>query len=100
MPLVLMCGFPSIGKTKRACELKEYLLKHKPNVNVYIADDGILDRNVVYSDRKCEIVARSSLKAAAERLLTNTDVVILDSLNYVKGKLQLCSLLHILLRLH
>ena len=86
MPLVLMCGFPSAGKTKRALELKEILLKYKPNVDIHLIDDGSIVRDAVYSDRKCEIIARGSLKAAAERLLTNTNVVILDSLNYVKGK--------------
>ena len=85
MPLVIICGYPSAGKSRRAEELKDILLKFKPSVSVEIVDDGAIDRNAVYSDRKCEIMARSSLKAAAERLLTNSNVIILDSLNYVKG---------------
>jgi len=86
MPLVLMCGFPSVGKTKRAYQLEETLLKYKRNLEIHIVNDGTISRDAVYSDRKCEIIARSSLKAAADRLLTNTNVVILDSLNYVKGE--------------
>ena len=85
MPLVVICGYPSSGKSNRAVELKQFLLKCNQDLDVTVVDDGIIDRNVVYSDRKCEIVSRSALKAAAERLLTNTNVVILDSLNYIKG---------------
>ena len=70
---------------QQSCGTETVFVKYNQDLDVTVVDDGIIDRNVVYSDRKCEIVSRSALKAAAERLLTNTNVVILDSLNYIKG---------------
>ena len=89
MPLIILCGYPSSGKTKRSKELKEVLEKEKPNVEVILIDDGSIDRNKVYSDRKLEILTRSALKSSVEQSLKNSNVVIVDSLNYVKGKILL-----------
>ena len=49
MPLIIMCGFPCSGKSKRAQELRNYL--ENRGKTVYLASDesSSLDRNTVYS---------------------------------------------------
>ena len=50
--------------------------------NVY----GQRTKSVVYNDAKAEKEARATLKSAVLRVLSKDGVVILDSLNYIKGK--------------
>uniref|UniRef100_A0A3P9JMP3 Protein KTI12 homolog n=1 Tax=Oryzias latipes TaxID=8090 RepID=A0A3P9JMP3_ORYLA len=86
MPLVVICGYPCSGKTKRAEELKEYFDRNTER-KVYIVSDRALgvERNTVYADSQKEKEVRASLKAEVERKLNKDDVVILDSVNYIKG---------------
>ncbi|XP_038124755.1 protein KTI12 homolog isoform X2 [Cyprinodon tularosa] len=86
MPLVVMCGYPCSGKTRRAEELKAHFEKSTDR-QVYSVGDGALglDRNSVYADSQKEKEARASLKAEVERKVNKDNIVILDSLNYIKG---------------
>lgn len=87
MPLVIMCGLPCSGKSKRAREVHEYLLSSTKN-SVLIQDDNImspLSRNEMFSDAQKEKDFRSSLKSSVERNLSKETTVILDSGNYIKG---------------
>ncbi|XP_068595682.1 protein KTI12 homolog [Brachionichthys hirsutus] len=86
MPLVVMCGYPCSGKTRRAEELKVYF-EQNCDRQVHIVGDGPLgvDKNVVYADSQKEKNVRSSLKAEVERKVNKDHIVILDSLNYIKG---------------
>ncbi|XP_064422143.1 protein KTI12 homolog isoform X1 [Latimeria chalumnae] len=86
MPLVLMCGFPCSGKSRRAAELKEYLLKSTDR-KVYIVGEETLglDKNSVFADPQKEKNLRGALRAEVERRINKEDVVVLDSLNYIKG---------------
>lgn len=85
MPLIIMCGFPCSGKSKRAHELKNYLENRGKTVHLAGDDSNSLDRNGVYSASVNEKEARGLLKSAVERLISRDDIVILDSLNYIKG---------------
>ncbi|XP_071490173.1 protein KTI12 homolog [Diadema antillarum] len=86
MPLVLLCGFPSSGKSKRAEELKAFIESSYDRKVHSISDEKVgIDKNTVYADSKKEKEARGKLKSATQRLLSKEDVVILDSLNYIKG---------------
>nr|XP_039256908.1 protein KTI12 homolog [Styela clava] len=87
MPLVIICGFPSSGKSTRAQELVSYLQENFPVREVISIGDKELsiDKNIVYSDSKNEKSVRGSLKSEVDRNLTKENVVILDSLNYIKG---------------
>ncbi|XP_071139341.1 protein KTI12 homolog [Mytilus edulis] len=83
MPFVLICGFPSSGKSTRAQQLKEHFKAKTVNV---ISDHSIgVDRNSVYADSKKEKEIRGTLKSSVQRLLNTDDIVMLDSLNYIKG---------------
>ncbi|XP_044048008.1 protein KTI12 homolog isoform X1 [Siniperca chuatsi] len=86
MPLIVMCGYPCSGKTRRAEELK-VCFEQKTDRKVHIVGDGALgvEKNTVYADSQKEKNVRASLKAEVERKVNKDDIVILDSLNYIKG---------------
>uniref|UniRef100_A0A8C5PB35 Protein KTI12 homolog n=1 Tax=Leptobrachium leishanense TaxID=445787 RepID=A0A8C5PB35_9ANUR len=71
MPLVIMCGFPCSGKSRRAKELQEYL--EKSGRKVHIIGDHVLelDKNAVYADSRKEKEVRGPLRAAVERSALN-----------------------------
>ncbi|XP_055484779.1 protein KTI12 homolog [Psammomys obesus] len=86
MPLVVFCGLPSSGKSRRTEELRRALAGD--GRAVYVVDDasvlGARDP-AVYGDSAGEKALRAALRAAVERRLSRQDVVILDSVNYIKG---------------
>ncbi|XP_053432455.1 protein KTI12 homolog [Nycticebus coucang] len=86
MPLVVFCGLPYSGKSRRAEELREALAAEGRAVYV-VSDAAVLGAEdaSVYGDSGREKALRGSLRAAVERRLSRQDVVILDSLNYIKG---------------
>ncbi|XP_053741759.1 protein KTI12 homolog isoform X1 [Synchiropus splendidus] len=86
MPLILMCGYPCSGKSRRAKELKEYFELNTDRKVHIVGDESLgVDKNAVYADSQEEKRVRAALKAEAERKLNKEDIVILDSFNYIKG---------------
>ncbi|XP_072881074.1 protein KTI12 homolog [Hemitrygon akajei] len=86
MPLVLLCGLPCSGKSRRAAELIEYLREATDRKVVEVGDRSLgVERNEVYADSRKEKELRGALKAEVERKINKEDVVILDTLNYIKG---------------
>ncbi|XP_010347392.1 protein KTI12 homolog [Saimiri boliviensis] len=86
MPLVVVCGLPYSGKSRRAEELRAALAAE--GRGVYVVDDAAVlgaEDPTVYSDSAREKALRGALRASVERHLSRHDVVILDSLNYIKG---------------
>ncbi|XP_035964295.1 protein KTI12 homolog [Halichoerus grypus] len=86
MPLVVFCGLPYSGKSRRAEELRGALAAE--GRAVYVVDDAAVlgtEDATVYRDSAREKALRGALRAAVERRLSRHDVVILDSLNYIKG---------------
>ncbi|XP_006879739.1 PREDICTED: protein KTI12 homolog [Elephantulus edwardii] len=86
MPLVVFCGLPYSGKSRRAEELRGALVAE--GRTVYLVDDAAVlgaEDAMVYGDSTREKALRGALRAAVERRLSRQDVVILDSLNYIKG---------------
>ncbi|XP_077050573.1 protein KTI12 homolog isoform X2 [Siphateles boraxobius] len=86
MPLIVMCGYPCSGKTRRAHELREYFTQNTER-QVHIVGDEVqgIDKSSVYADSQKEKNLRGSLRAEVERKVNRDDIVILDSLNYIKG---------------
>ncbi|KAJ8003276.1 hypothetical protein DPEC_G00167740 [Dallia pectoralis] len=85
MPLIVMCGYPCSGKTRRAEQLKEYWEHYEKRVHI-IGDGTIgIQKNAVYADSQNEKHVRGSLRAEVERRVNKEHIVILDSLNYIKG---------------
>ena len=86
MPFVIMCGLPSSGKTTRARQLEEHLVKeHNSTVIIVSDEEQNIDKNEVYNDSKMEKEVRGNLKSAVQRQIGKDTVVILDSANYIKG---------------
>lgn len=56
MPLIVICGYPCSGKTRRAEELKVYF-EQNCDKKVYIVGDGALDvdRNTVYAGKLAKL---------------------------------------------
>ena len=57
MPLVLFCGIPSSGKTRRALELKKYLEdKHKCNVVLINEENLNLNKREAYKGKRIKFI--------------------------------------------
>jgi len=85
MPLVLFCGIPCSGKTTRAKALLKFLQDHGKTVVLINEETLYIRKNEGYSNSKEEKKTRSLILAEAERWISDDVVVIVDSLNYIKG---------------
>lgn len=90
MPLIILCGLPSSGKSYRANELKEYFSASKDKVVKVISENEAVPRagyakNEYFADSQKEKRVRSDLKSDVIRHLNKDDVLIFDAGNYIKG---------------
>ncbi|KAL0931022.1 elongator complex associated protein kti2 [Colletotrichum truncatum] len=112
MPLIIVSGLPTSGKTTRAKQLQAHLAKRiaaaaaepsstggskQPYRLHYISDSTLsisrevydLDPNKVRAHTRSanasEKDARAAVYGAVKRVLTDRDIVILDGMNYIKG---------------
>eukprot|EP00041_Stephanoeca_diplocostata_P032948 m.1074301 g.1074301 ORF g.1074301 m.1074301 type:complete len:276 (+) comp24238_c0_seq13:1609-2436(+) len=85
MPLVMMCGFPSSGKTTVANSIAAAAQAAGMKVEIVRDTDVGYDPRDHSSSSAQEKPARAHIKACAERQLSSTTIVIVDSLNYIKG---------------
>ncbi|KAK1779216.1 chromatin associated protein KTI12 [Copromyces sp. CBS 386.78] len=107
MPLILITGLPASGKSTRAAQLYDYLTERiaaessapsTPKFRLHLISDQSLSisRSVydldpahtpahVRSANASEKDARAALYGAVKRVLSPRDIVILDTLNYIKG---------------
>lgn len=87
MPLLVLVGWPSSGKTKIVNEIKSHF-KDKMTVKVLTDEDAISKyggRNKFYAMASAEKELRGDLRSQVERNLNDSTFVIVDSGNYVKG---------------
>ncbi|KAJ2249466.1 kti12, chromatin associated [Coemansia sp. RSA 455] len=93
MPLIMMTGYPSSGKSTRALELKRLFEaklsepehQHR-RLTVQIIDDASLGvTHDAYAKPSAEKIARGALLSAVERLVSRETIVIADTPNYIKG---------------
>lgn len=89
MPMIVISGLPSSGKTTRAKDLQKYFTDkgkkvHFISENISIANAGF-SKNEYFADSQKEKQVRSDIKSKALRLLNKDDVVIVDAGNYIKG---------------
>jgi protein KTI12 len=98
MPLIIVTGLPTSGKSTRAKQLYDHLSARaagsKRRVHL-ISDDSLSISRRVYdlsqlpahvrSANASEKDARATIYGAVKRVLTDKDIVILDGLNYIKG---------------
>ncbi|KAH7258245.1 hypothetical protein MRS44_010236 [Fusarium solani] len=100
MPLVIVSGLPTSGKSTRSKQLYDYLEKRIADSKYrlhLISDETLSISRTVYdlspeklpahtrSANASEKDARAALYGAVKRVLSDKDIVILDGLNYIKG---------------
>ncbi|KAK5654128.1 hypothetical protein OQA88_7559 [Cercophora sp. LCS_1] len=102
MPLIIITGLPTSGKSHRANQLHAYLTARiaasespTPYRLHLISDDTLSISRTVYdlstvpaharSANASEKDARAAIYGAVKRVLSPRDIVILDGLNYIKG---------------
>lgn len=91
MPCLILTGHPCAGKTTFSAKLKERALKHPSKLidNVIIINEESCCVNQskaeCYATSQAEKATRSALKAELDRSLAPRTLVILDSMNYIKG---------------
>ncbi|CAI2191956.1 16017_t:CDS:2, partial [Funneliformis geosporum] len=91
MPLIILCGIPSSGKTRRANQIMQYFVERfsnekKTNSVNLINDESLGITKDSYKDTRIEEKkARGTLLSAVERLISKDDLIIADGMNYIKG---------------
>ena len=87
MALIMMCGRPVTGKTRRAEEIAEYFREHTGGEKrvLVIGEASLGLPREMYDDPKDEKILRATIKSAVEREVNSETIVICDSLNYIKG---------------
>lgn len=86
----MLCGPPCSGKTTRAKQLLSHfqsLPEVGPSRVFLISDDELFgeNREEAYATSLVEKQTRGKVKAATERLVTRDNIIICDSMNYIKG---------------
>ena len=87
MPLIIVTGFPSSGKSTAVEKLQNFF-QSKGKAVCVIQEDQLMEglsKNVIFADSKHEKEVRGRLKSEVIKLLTKDNVVICDGLNYIKG---------------
>lgn len=87
MALVVICGQPCSGKSTAASCLVEALQESESKPSVKIIDESSLhlNRNQSYVDMVAEKNLRGVLRSQVDRSLSRDSMVIVDSLNSIKG---------------
>jgi protein KTI12 len=90
MPLIMITGYPSSGKTMRALalkkELEQLIEKSGSNLQVEIINDELLKiPKESYRESLTEKSIRGQQMSAVKRGLDKSTIVILDNLTYIKG---------------
>ncbi|KAJ9175257.1 hypothetical protein P3X46_013829 [Hevea brasiliensis] len=87
MALVVICGQPCSGKSTAALCLAEALRESESKLNVRVIDDAYfhLDRNQSYANMTAEKNLRGVLRSEVDRSVSKDNIIILDSLNSIKG---------------
>ncbi|KFM28800.1 KTI12-like protein [Auxenochlorella protothecoides] len=85
MAFIVFSGHPSSGKSLLAARLQK-MVQEEGRACLVISEESLgLTRDGCYSDARSEKVARGQLKAEVERCIGRQHVVILDSMNAIKG---------------
>nr|GMD16910.1 protein KTI12 homolog [Ipomoea batatas] len=87
MALVVICGQPCSGKSTAAACLANALSDTEAKPSVRIIDEASfhLSRNQSYADMTAEKNLRGVLRSEVDRSLSKDSIIIVDSLNSIKG---------------
>ncbi|KAG8967866.1 hypothetical protein FRC03_009153 [Tulasnella sp. 419] len=93
MALITISGYPSSGKSRRAAQIQEYLVERLgspdypgPAIKVSVLSDDTLNlKRSAYDDSRSEKPARAAIFTALTRHIGKDTILIIDSMNYIKG---------------
>lgn len=85
MPLIILCGRPSSGKSTVAHYIQECCTSSGIACEVVTEATIQLDKNECYKNAYNEKMALGALRSEIERRLQKTKVLVFDSLNLIKG---------------
>lgn len=87
MALVVICGQPCSGKTKAALCLAEAFKESESKLQMRVIDEAFfhLDRNQSYANMPAEKNLRGVLRSEVDRSVSKDNIIIVDSLNNIKG---------------
>nr|ACO11022.1 KTI12 homolog [Caligus rogercresseyi] len=88
MPLVIITGIPSSGKTRTAIQIQEFFERQKGKKVILISELNEAkskSRNDIFKDSTKEKVLRGEFKSDILRSLNKEDLIIADGSNYIKG---------------
>ncbi|CAN1152825.1 Protein KTI12 homolog [Linum perenne] len=87
MALVVICGQPCSGKSTAATSLAEALKESDTKFSVWIIDEASfhLVRNQNYANMPAEKNLRGVLRSEVDRSVSKDSIIIVDSLNSIKG---------------
>nr|TKR74364.1 hypothetical protein D5086_0000293970 [Populus alba] len=87
MALVVICGQPCSGKSTAALCLSVALKESESNSTIRIIDEASfhLDRNQSYANMTAEKNLRGVLRSEVDRSVSRDNIIIVDSLNSIKG---------------
>lgn len=87
MALVVICGQPCSGKSTAAACLADILKESETKLSIRIIDETSfhLDRNQSYANMPAEKNLRGVLRSEVDRSLSKDNIIIVDSLNSIKG---------------
>ncbi|CAD8071886.1 unnamed protein product [Paramecium primaurelia] len=86
MPLLLICGPPASGKTQRAIEIQKFIKEKMNKESIIINEENLhLIKDDAYKDNTSEKMTRGFLKSNVEKYIQAGQLVIFDSINYIKG---------------
>ncbi|XP_050373536.1 protein KTI12 homolog [Argentina anserina] len=87
MALVVICGQPCSGKSMAAACLAEALKESGSSHTVRVIDETSfhLDRNQSYANMPAEKNLRGVLRSEVDRSVSGDSIIIVDSLNSIKG---------------
>eukprot|EP00088_Acartia_fossae_P019355 TRINITY_DN2129_c0_g1_i1.p1 TRINITY_DN2129_c0_g1~~TRINITY_DN2129_c0_g1_i1.p1 ORF type:complete len:277 (+),score=22.66 TRINITY_DN2129_c0_g1_i1:58-888(+) len=86
MPLIIMTGFPSAGKSTAAKKIQQYFTEHGKEAEI-LSEENLMsgDKNSVFASSTIEKEVRGRLKSEVIRLLDKEKTIICDGANYIKG---------------
>ena len=85
MPLIILTGVPCVGKSTFGKKLKEILESESTVVELINEESLSLSKSTGYQNATDEKNIRAALKSAVGRSVGTESIVIIDSLNYIKG---------------
>ncbi|KAI0645570.1 chromatin associated protein KTI12 [Trametes meyenii] len=93
MAFITLSGYPSSGKSRRAEQLRLHLESRLrepsyagPNLKVVVvSDDSLSIPRSAYNNGQTEKPARAALFTAVQRQMGQDTILIVDSMNYIKG---------------